>query len=124
MIARLLLFYFIFIGACSAGDDAFDDSDDDAGVPIDFHSLCCNERCDFLLVSGEINWDHPTWHEAEAALGLEGETVVLTVSDEHAGPGMMRPDCYDVTIVADKAPGVSMQLEVDVLGDGENVVHA
>ncbi len=94
----------------------------DTGTPIDFFALCCDARCDFDLSSGDIEHGVPTWHAHDPGLGLIGDLVMLTAADEQAGPGNLRPNCYEVEVMADKDPGASLQLEIDVLGNGENIL--
>ena len=97
------------------------DADDDDEETIDFYSFCCDQRCDFYLIEGQVEHGIATWHELDSGLGLQGDFVVLRTQDNNAGPSELTPDCYQVTIVADKDPAAELWLEVDVLADGENV---
>lgn len=98
------------------------DSPDDSGVPVDFYRLCCASRCgDFTWEDG--SYEHvPTWHEKESGIGLVGDRVILSTEDPEAGPASARPDCYAVTIMADKDSSVALDLQVD-LKDDEDAFH-
>jgi len=103
--------------ACDVGPISPPPSYVDGGLPVDFYRLCVANRCeDFVWEIGEYE-PVSTWHAKEMGIGLIGELVVLSTVDEHAGPESPRPDCYEITIIADKEAAVVLELQVELLRD-------
>jgi len=99
------IFFFVWSAGCAdmAADASRDEADAGAdfnGLPVDFNASCGDVECDFLLVEGDrIVHGVPTWHPRDTGISLEGDPVVIRVTDAYAAHPLVEVDCYRLRVL-------------------------
>jgi hypothetical protein len=93
-----------------------------SNLPWEVIPLWCGEkRCKWQVVEGGVE-KTATWHEKEYAIGLEGDTAIISretpLAEIYDMSWVEETECILFTVLADADKGVELFLEIVVPGGG------
>lgn len=120
-----MLFYLLITifqyGGCSDSAGAMTPTkagmgmDTDAGLPVDFHSLCMDARCDFKIMEGDqVEHGVATWHPKDTGISLVGKKVILSSTHEWAGSPDVPVNCYRISLLGYWDKDVTLSAKIDI----------